>query len=233
MHNYGEYNMKKTNDKSVSSEKIDIPGLYRLKRKDREKLILTFLDAFDEYPKMLKIFPEKRKRLLALEATLRFYTSYDLTYGAGFSLDENIHEAIVLLYSEKMEPSFLKYLAAGSYGREYRRVLSKLSPEDRKLREALFDELEYLERNMEFPEKYIYADFLGMEKAYQHQGRGHRIMEQVCRFADKVGRPIVLFTNTEDDIKFYHSLGFETIGETSSETYGFVNTYVQYNNRTE
>ena len=68
--------------------KIDIPQLYRLKNRDREKLVLTYLDAFDRYPKLLNVFPDKRKRLLALEATLRYYTAYDMMYGAGFSLDE-------------------------------------------------------------------------------------------------------------------------------------------------
>lgn len=79
--------------------KIDIPQLYRLKNRDREKLVLTYLDAFDRYPKLLNVFPDKRKRLLALEATLRYYTAYDMMYGAGFSLDENVHEAVMLVHS--------------------------------------------------------------------------------------------------------------------------------------
>ena len=53
-------------------------------------------------------------------------------------------------------------------------------------------------------------------------------MSQVCRYADQIGLPIMLFTNTADDIKFYQSLGFRIIGETSSERFGFVNTYMLY-----
>ena len=56
-------------------------------------------------------------------------------------------------------------------------------------------------------------------------------MTQVCRYADEVGLPVMLFTNTADDVKFYQSLGFDVIGETSSEKLGFVNTYMLYTNR--
>ena len=56
-------------------------------------------------------------------------------------------------------------------------------------------------------------------------------MTQVCRYADEVCLPVMLFTNTADDVKFYQSLGFDVIGETSSEKFGFVNTYMLYTNR--
>ncbi len=221
--------MKKSKSTATGSftGKIDIPQLYRLKKSDREKLVLTYLDAFDQYPKMLKVFPDKRKRLLALEATLRYYTACDMMYGAGFSLDKNVHEAVMLVHSDRMKYTFLKHLAAGSYSREYLRVMSRLSAEDRKLRIELFDELELLESRLDtIPKTHIYADFLGVEKKYQHQGRGRKLMTEVCRYADKVGLPIVLFTNTAYDVKFYQSLGFDIIGETSSEKFGFVNTYL-------
>lgn len=53
-------------------------------------------------------------------------------------------------------------------------------------------------------------------------------MTQICSYADDVNLPIMLFTNTEDDVKFYKSLGFHVIGETSSEKFGFTNTYLVY-----
>lgn len=231
---YGVWSMKTTEGTAANgfTGKIDIPQLYRLKNRDREKLVLTYLDAFDRYPKLLNVFPDKRKRLLALEATLRYYTAYDMMYGAGFSLDENVHEAVMLVHSDRMKYTFLKHLAAGSYSREYRNVMNRLSAEDRKLRLELFEELDLLESQLDtIPRPHIYADFLGVEKKYQHQGRGRKLMTQVCRYADEVGLPVMLFTNTADDVKFYQSLGFDVIGETSSEKFGFVNTYMLYTNR--
>ena len=155
-----------------------------------------------------------------------------MMYGAGFSLDENVHEAVMLIHSDMMKYTFLKHLAAGSYSREYRNVMNRLSAEDRKLRLELFEELDLLESQLDtIPRPHIYADFLGVEKKYQHQGRGRKLMTQVCRYADEVGLPVMLFTNTADDVKFYQSLGFDVIGETSSEKFGFVNTYMLYTNR--
>lgn len=209
-------------------KKIDIPQLYRLKNSDSEHLILIYMNAFEQYPKMMNAFPDKRTRLLALEATLRYYTAYDLKYGCGFSLDENVHEAVLLVHSDDMNYTFLRHLRAGSYSSSYRKVMHKLSKEDRKMRISLFEELDRLEKEMNIPSPHIYVDFLGVEEKFQHQGRGRKLMTQVCSYADYVQLPMMLFTNTEDDVKFYQSLGFHVIGETSSEKFGFTNTYLVY-----
>ncbi len=195
-----------------------------------EKLILTYLDAFSEYPKLMKTFADRRTRLIALEATLRYYTAFDMAYGSGFSLDKNIHEAVMLVHSDRMKYTPLKHFLAGSYSKGYRAVISRLTDEEKQLRAALFDELDRLEESIGdiIPTPHIYADFLGVAGAYQHQGRGRRLMSQVCRYADSVRLPIMLFTNTEDDIRFYQSLGFHIIGETSSSRFGFTNTYMLY-----
>lgn len=102
-------------------KKVEIPGLYKIKRSDREKVYRTYLKAFQDYPKLMNAFPGERERFLALEATIRYYVAYDLTYGAGFSLDKNIHEAVVLVHSDDMKYTFLKHLAAGSYSKEYKK----------------------------------------------------------------------------------------------------------------
>ena len=208
--------------------KITIPQLYKLKNSDKEKLVLTYLSAFESYPKLMQAFSDKKTRLLALEATLRYYTAFDLRYGSGFSLDENVREAVLIIHSDRMKYTVLKHLAAGSYGKEYRAVISKLSKEEKQTRAALFEELDRLEATVDIPRPHKYADFLGVAREYQHQGRGRKLMSQVCRYADQIGLPIMLFTNTADDIKFYQSLGFCIIGETSSERFGFVNTYMLY-----
>lgn len=208
--------------------KINIPQLYKIKNSDREKLIHTYMDAFDQYPKMMNAFTDKRKRMLALEATLRFYTSYDLTFGAGYSLDENISEAVMLVHSDRMNYTFFKHLIAGSYSSAYRNVMNRLSKEDRQIRINLFDELDRLEKDINLPQPHIYVDFLGVAKKFQHQGRGRKLMTHVINYADSLGLPLMLFTNTADDVKFYQSLGFKIIGETSSEKFGFVNTYLTY-----
>ena len=208
--------------------KIEIPQLYKLKKSDSEKLVMTYMSAFEQYPKLMNAFPDEKKRLLALEATIRYYTAYDLTYGQGYSLDENIREAVLLAHSDRMNYTFLKHLIAGSYSSGYRKAMNRLSAEDRKLRNELFEELDRLEKTMDIPRPHIYLDFLGFAREYQHQGRGRRLMTHICGCADRLGLPLMLFTNTEEDVRFYQSLGFHIIGQTSSDCFGFTNTYLVY-----
>lgn len=107
--------------------------------------------------------------------------------------------------------------------------MNLLSKKDRATRVALFEELDKLETTIDIPTPHIYLDFLGTKPEFQGQGRGRRLMKQVCSYADNVKLPIMLFTNTSADVRFYQSLGFKVIGETSSEKFGFTNTYLLYN----
>lgn len=212
----------------MNNVNIKIPQLYEIKHTDQEKLIKTYMSAFREYPKLMNVFPDTQKRLYALEATLRYYTAYDLTYGSGFSIDENVNEAVIAVHSSQMHYSFLRHLRAGSYSRGYRNAMKSLSGSDRSRRTELFKELDRLEKNVKVPSPHIYVDFLGVAEQYQHQGRGRKLMSYICRYADSHGLPVMLFTNTADDIRFYQSLGFNIIGQTSSEKFGFTNTYMLY-----
>jgi len=207
---------------------LQIPGLYRIKKIDRENMFRTFLSAFRSYPKLLQAFPDDRERLPAVEATIRFYGSYDFRYGVGFSLDEELREAVLMVHSDDMGYSLLRHLAAGSYGKAYRRVMGMLSESDRRKWTALFAEMDRLETEVDIPRPHLYLDYLGVRREYQHQGRGRMLMEKICRYADRVGLPVMLFTNTSEDVAFYESLGFRVIGRTSSERFGFTNTYMLY-----
>ncbi len=212
----------------MNNKNITIPELYKLKNTDREKLIKIYMSAFSKYPKLMNAFHDEATRMAALEATLRYYTAYDLTYGAGFSLDENVHEAILLAHSDNMKYTFFKHLRAGSYSKGYRAAMNRLSKEERRIRISLFEELDRLEKTVSIPSPHIYLDFLGVEESFQHQGRGRKLMTHICALSEKLQMPLMLFTNTADDVRFYQSLGFKIIGETSSEKFGFTNTYLTY-----
>ncbi len=207
---------------------LKLPGLYRLKKADREKMYRTFLSAFQVYPKLMQAFPAERERLSAVEAVIRFYGAYDFYYGAGFSLDEEIREAVLMVHSDDMHYTWLRHLTAGSYGKPYRRAMGFLAGKNRRKWVSVFNELDRLERAVDIPRPHLYLDFLGVRRKYQHQGRGRKLMESVCAYADNVRLPIMLFTNTAEDVEFYESLGFHAIGQTSSEKFGFENTYMVY-----
>lgn len=205
-----------------------INGLYKLNKSDYEKFYTTLISAFRKYPKMLNAFPDDETRIPAIEATIRYYGAYDLRYGSAFSLDKDINEACVILHSDDMKFTFMRHLLSGSYSSSYRDAMKKLSKSDRTKRLRLFDELDRLEATIDIPRPHIYLDFLGTKEEYQHQGRGRRLMNKLCKFADSVHLPIMLFTNTDEDIAFYQSLGFHIIDIVSSKEFGFTNTYLIY-----
>lgn len=210
----------------MNIKNVQIDGLYKLNRSDYEKFYLTLISAFRKYPKMLNSFPDDESRITAIEATIRYYGAYDLRYGSAFSLDKDINETCVIIHSDDMNYSFLRHLLSGSYSKAYRQAMNKLEKSDRIKRLRLFDELDRLEATIDIPRPHIYLDFLGTKEECQHQGRGRRLMNKICAFADSVQLPIMLFTNTAEDVAFYQSLGFHIIDVVSSEEFGFTNTYL-------
>lgn len=205
---------------------MKIKSLYKLNKDDREKLVQTYMDAFKNYPKLMVAFPEKDKKDAALEATLRFYTAYDMEFGDAYATDSSVMDAVCIVHSDEMCYSDERYWQAGCYSPEYEAAMAQLSEEDKQRRMDLFDELDRLEADLDIPRPHIYADFLGVCHEVQNQGRGRRLMTAVCEYADSLGLPVMLFTNTEEDVAFYQSMGFRVIGVACSEKFGFVNTYL-------
>lgn len=205
---------------------MEINGLYKLTRQDEETLISTYMDAFKYYPKLMVAFPEKKVKEAALEATLRYYTAYDMEYGAVFSLDEEINEAVCIVHSDEMAYSEERHIKAGSYSPAYEAAMNRMTEEEQQTRLALFEELERLEEGVTIPQTHLYVDFLGVKESCQKQGRGRKLMGKVCEYASSLGLPLMLFTNTEEDIAFYESLGFQVIDVVRSDEFGFVNTYL-------
>lgn len=212
----------------MNKQKTEIKNLYKIKKSDKNKMYNTLMSAFEEYPKLINTFSEKSVRITALEATIRYYGEYDFHYGCGYSLDDSVSEVALLVHSDEMNYTLPRHIISGSYGKDYRHAIRRLSRINRKKRIALFEELDALEKDIKIPYPHIYLDFLGTEKALQGQGRGRKLMSCICAHSDIVQLPIMLFTNTDADICFYKSLGFKTIGIAKSERFGFINTYLLY-----
>ncbi|MCI9595887.1 MAG: GNAT family N-acetyltransferase [Firmicutes bacterium] len=205
---------------------MEIKGLYKLTRADEEKLIQTFMDAFQNYPKLMAAFPDQETRLAAVEATLRYYTAYDMEYGDAFSLDQQIKDGVCVVHSDEMRYTPERHEKAGSNGPAFTAAMARLTEEEQQKWNHVFDELDELEKEIDLPEPHLYVDFLGVQEACQHQGRGRKLMKAVCEYAESLGLPLMLFTNTEEDVAFYKSLGFQVAGIVRSEKFGFVNTYL-------
>lgn len=213
----------------MSPVTFDLPSLHRITPAEHEPIYQMMLRAYRDYPKLMKMLPDEADRLAGIEAVVRYYGAYDFHYGACFSLDEDLHECVAMLHSSEFDfESPERILAADCENAAWRAAMNRLSPEQQALWHGCFEELDREEAKLSFPEEYLYLDFLAVDPEHQHQGRGRRLMGEVLRWADAHDLPVMLFTNTEYDIRFYRSLGFEITGVTRSEKYGFENTYVLY-----
>lgn len=203
---------------------INIPKLREVISLDRITEVLV--DAMINYPKLMESFPDKYTRRNALEATVRFYGQYDMYYGKAYTLDEDAFEVALILESEKAKVTNSRCLKAGCYSMEYQSIKERMSAEDRKKRVQLFRQIEKLEKTVPVPKQYLYIDFLGVVRNKQGEGRGTKLMEIICEYADEIQRPIVLFTNSKKARSFYEGFGFEEITTVTSDKYGFTNVYL-------
>ncbi|WP_312654067.1 GNAT family N-acetyltransferase [Aminipila sp.] len=202
----------------------DISGLTRIR--DKEKVIATLTSAFIDYPKLTKGFPERGRRAIAVEATLRFYVAYCMRYGRAYALNEKCQGAVVIIPSSRRKGSKLKYMIAGSYSKRYKNALLRLTEEEQRIRIELFNEMDQMETEIKFPSKYIYVNFLGVKPEYQGLGNGRAMMEKIIDYSKGMNLPVMLFTNEPKDVEFYQSMGFKIMGITSSRKFEFINIYL-------
>lgn len=185
--------------------------------------------SFRNYTKLVGTYPDWDDRQAAIEMVIRYYGAFDFRYGYAYSLDENLSEVMMIMFSEEQEFTEERFQAAGSCSREFDAAAARLSETDQQRWWEFFDELDRREAALGgIPERYLYVDFLCVAEEVQGQGRGSRLIRAACRYADETGLPVMLFTNGEEDIRFYLNNGFRIIGVTASEEFGFENTYVLY-----
>lgn len=201
-----------------------IEGLVKIK--DKEKVIETLISSFAENPKLINIFPGRERRAIAASAAMRFYGIYSMKQGGAYSLSADCNSIVTVLDSGRRKATKIGYFLRGSYSKKYRRLMEELTEEERKHMKSLFDEVEEMEADIEFPKKYLYVSFLGVRPQFQNQGQGRKTMECLIAQGEKNKLPLVLFTSEPNNVAFYQELGFKIIGITSSKQFRFINIYL-------
>jgi len=205
---------------------MEIKGLYKIKKKEQEQFLETVWDVFQSFPKK-EFFDMKAETVQAAQkAAVWYFVNYEMKYGSAFSSDETIRDSVCVIHSDEMNATQERYRAAGSYGPEFEKAMAKLTGGQKKYWWDLFEEFDRQEANLDLPYPHLYLDYLGVREAWRRQGRGRRMVQAVCDYASSVKLPIVLFTNTEEDIRFYESLGFRELDIISSEEFDFFYTYM-------
>ena len=208
--------------------KPEIKELYKISEDKYESMYEMMLEAFSDYPKLQFAFPERKKLLAAIEMVLRYYGAYDICHGNAYSLDEEVNEVVALMHSDYEGFADELVEEADCENEAFLKAAELLNAEEQQLWWDLFEELDRQEAALNIPKPHLYVDFLAVRKGRQGQGRGTELIRKVCRYADSQKLPVMLFTNGEEDIRFYIKNGFRIIGVTKSEEFGFENTYMWY-----
>ncbi len=208
--------------------RIYIEKLHKVTDLEAPKLFKTFTKAFSTYPKLDGVFPDPREKALAVEMVVEFYGRFDMKFGAAYSLDADISDGVVLVDSRNLAYSDENLAAAGCDSERFRALAAELGPAGVERWNAFFDELDRQEKLLDLPEEFIYVDFLAVDPQRQGEGRGKKLIEAVCRKAGEENLPVMLFTNGDDDVRFYKNRGFEVAGITESAELGMKNVYMTY-----
>ena len=112
--------------------KPEIKELYKIEQKDLENTFRMMIRSFRDYPKLAGMFTDWDDRQAGIEMTVRYYGAFDFMYGNAYSLDENMTDVVMLMFSDEQDFSEERFEAAGYNTEEFRCAASRLSEENQR-----------------------------------------------------------------------------------------------------
>jgi GNAT superfamily N-acetyltransferase len=176
-----------------------------LTRADEREAVASLTAAFVEYPLLVLLCPDAKRRPHVTEAFCRFLFRTAVACDGAFGTADR--HAIVCSWPLGSEwSSFWRTLRAGGLSFAWRmgfratRLLSRL--------EAEFDAA----RATHVPGPHCYVPLLGVRPEAQGKGLSRAVMQPVFEAADRDRVPIYLETVPESNVAIYKKLGFELRG---------------------
>ena len=169
----------------------------RATRADRDLVVDILSVAFDENRSVNYIIPQDQFRKKRIRALMDY--SFETCYLSGNVYLSDDEKAVVLVsFPERKKMSFRSILAdlkLISKGTGFGNILKVLQRE-----KAI---------SSHYPDTPIYyLWFIGVSPGYQNQGIGGRLLTEVIRDAENLGRPVYLETSTEKNLPWYSKAGF-------------------------
>ena len=181
------------------------PTIDPLTRADERAAVDSLRAAFVEYPLLVLLCPNARRRPRFTEAFCRFLFRSAVRCGGAFGTADRA--AIVCSWPVGSEwPSWWSTVRAGGLSFAWRmgfratRLLAHLEHE--------FDAA----RETHVSEPHCYVPLLGVHPDAQGKGLSRAVMRPVFDAADRARVPIYLETVPETNVAIYKKLGFELVG---------------------
>jgi GNAT superfamily N-acetyltransferase len=181
------------------------PRIDPLTRADEREAVASLTAAFVEYPLLVLLCPDAKRRPRVTEAFCQFLFRSAVACDGAFGTADR--HAIVCSWPLGSEwPSWWRTLRTGGLSMAWRmgwratRLLSRLERE--------FDAA----RLTHVPGSHCYVPLLGVRPESQGKGLSRAVMQPVFEAADRDRVPVYLETVPEANVAIYKRLGFELRG---------------------
>ena len=180
--------------------------LYRLQKDDLRRSAAVLDNAFRHDPIWSKVMAEATPKLkqVAFEAPLRYYWKY----GAVYAASDKLEGIITHIPGELAEMTMWRLLRSGALwiGVSLREAVHL----GRKMEPAFSPVQMDRKQNMQ-GSPYMYLPMLGVAAEHQGKGVGGKLLRALIAQCEQARLPLYLETETEDNVRWYTSHGFEVI----------------------
>jgi GNAT superfamily N-acetyltransferase len=181
------------------------PRIDQLTRADEPEGVAALAAAFVEYPLLVMLCPNMKRRPRVTEAFCRFLFRSAVRCDGAFGTPDRA--AVVCSWPVESEwPSWWSAFRAGGLsfawhmGWRATRLMTRLERE--------FDAA----RKTHVPGPHCYVPLLGVRPEAQGKGLSRAVMRPVFEAADRARVPVYLETVPEANVAIYKKLGFEQVG---------------------
>jgi len=180
--------------------------LYKVQKKDIPKVGILLADAFQHDPLWEKVFEGESRRDQRFRAFFETPIRYCLRYGEVYAVSEKLDGIAAWVPGDLADMTFWRLIRSGAMrsGIKMGASLSrKMAPIFKQLEE---DRQENMKRR-----PFIYLLIIGVPSKHQRQGFGGKLLLSLIDKSKRVGMPLYVETETEDNTRMYERIGFNLV----------------------
>ncbi|MBY9013939.1 MAG: GNAT family N-acetyltransferase [Candidatus Lokiarchaeota archaeon] len=177
-----------------------ITDLYQLQKKDLEKAIDVFVNAYSDDPMFEKFIKEEDKR----RAQFKIMTKFCMKYGNVYSSSDNIEGVMAIVSHDKGDMTGLKVFLSGGFFLGLKLLsLQKIMGQSAKAIEEAKKDLDL--------GPYIFLFIMAVSKENQGKGFGGKFLRAIIEKSEIERLPIYLETQNEKNVSLYEKFGFHVV----------------------
>jgi len=187
-----------------------IESLYRLQKKDTPKAGIVLADAF-QHDSFWKLFFKDEATIEQRGTLYESPIKYCFKYGEVYATSEHLEGIAAWTSGDLADLTIWRLVRSGAIISGLK-ALSACTKFVRK-QEQIFKPLEGDRKANMKGREYLYLMIIGVALKFQGQGFGRKLIEALIEGSERIGLPIYTETQTEENVRFYESLGFKSLNK--------------------